>query len=59
MSIWMPVIDEMLSLFVNWHNIDDPFAVAVHVENSLVFPNLLSRSVFIACSISTGTNHLS
>ena len=32
--------DASLQFFVNWHNIHDPLAVAVHIENSLMWPNL-------------------
>ena len=47
----MAVIDEIAtSLFVNWHNIQDPFAGAGHIENSLVWPNFLSYWAFIAYS---------
>ena len=31
MSVWTPVMDHML--FVNWHNIYDPFKVPVHKEH--------------------------
>ena len=45
-------------LSVNWHNIHDPFAVAVHIESSVVWANLLSRRAFIAYSISAITQPL-
>ena len=49
----MPVIGGML--VCNWHSIHNLFAVAVYIENSLVWPNLLSCREFIACSISAHT----
>ena len=45
----------MKHLFVNWHNIHDPFAVVAHKENSLKWPDLSSLRVLIACSISCHT----
>ena len=56
MSIWMPVMDVIL--VCKLASIHDPFAVAVHIENSLVWPNVLSRSAFIAWSISARTQPL-
>ena len=49
-----PDIDKILA-FINWHNIHDSFAVAVHKEYSLVWSNPLSHRVFIVCNISSHT----
>ena len=43
---------------VSLYNIHDQFAVAVHKEHSLVWPNPLSYRAFIACSISAHTRPL-
>ena len=48
----MSVIDKMLVCKLAH------YSVAVHIESSLMWPNLLSHRAFIACSISTHTQPL-
>ena len=42
----------MLVCNINWHDIHNPFCIALHKEYSDMWPDPLSQGVFIAHSIS-------